>query len=208
MADIFELFRKIEKKKSSPTGPVEYIVAGLGNPGAEYINSRHNAGFAAVDFICKKYDAECTKAKFHALCGECEIGGRRVLLLKPQTYMNNSGIAVREASEFYKIPPEKLIVIYDDINFDPGRMRIREKGSDGGHNGMKSIIYHLSSDLFPRIRVGVGRKPSPETDLASWVLGDIKGEDREKYISALENVPSAVELIIKGAFQEAMGRFN
>lgn len=208
MADIFDLFRKIEKEKNPVAGVPEFIVAGLGNPGDAYARTRHNAGFAAVDFLCERYNTECRRAKFHALCGDAVIDGKRVLLLKPQTFMNNSGEALREAADFYKIPPEKTVVIYDDVNFDAGVMRIRERGSDGGHNGMKSIIYHLSSDNFPRIRLGVGKKPRADFDLADWVLGKIEGDERAALVSCIEKVPDAVSLIVNGKTQEAMGRFN
>lgn len=208
MADIFDLFRRIEKKKTESLGVPEYIVAGLGNPGREYLTTRHNAGFMSLDYVCKKYGAVCETLKFHSLTGVCRIGEKKVLLMKPQTFMNNSGIAIKEACDFYKIPPEKVIVIYDDINFEPGHMRIREKGSDGGHNGMKSIIYHLSADTFPRIRIGVGKKPHPEYDLADWVLGKLDGENLENAKKCFENVPDCVELMLEGKLQDAMGRYN
>ena len=208
MASIFDLFKKIEKSDSPKAGPCEYIIAGLGNPGKEYIRTRHNAGFMALDFICRDKSAECITSKFKSLTCETFIGGKKVLLMKPQTFMNNSGEAIGDASRFYKIPPEKIIVIYDDINFEPGILRIREKGSDGGHNGIKSIIYHLESDAFPRIRIGVGKKPRPDYDLVSWVLGEIKGEDLENLTGALENTAEICSLIISGKTQEAMGRFN
>ena len=208
MADIFDLFKKIEKKREGVTGTPEFMVVGLGNPGDKYAKTRHNVGFGAIEVLCKKYAVSCDRAKFHALCGEAVIDGKKVLLVMPQTFMNNSGEAVKAAADYYKIPPERIIVIYDDINFEPGVVRIREKGSDGGHNGMKSIISHLSSNNYPRIRVGVGKKPHPEYDLADWVLGEFKGEDREKLLSALDKVPDMVTLMVQGKFQEAMGRFN
>lgn len=208
MADIFELFEKIKKKKDAGAVPPGYIIAGLGNPGREYLRTRHNAGFMAVDHICKEASAECDTLKFHSLCTTVTDGDKKILVMKPQTFMNESGIAVGEAARFYKIPPENILVIYDDINFEPGVMRIREKGSAGGHNGMKSIIYHLESDAFPRIRIGVGKKPRPETDLASWVLGEIPKEGFDAFVECLEKVPEAARLIRNGKISDAMGRFN
>ena len=208
MASIFDLFKKIEKSDAPKGGPCEYIIAGLGNPGREYLKTRHNAGFMALDFICRDKGVECITSKFKSLTCETFTDGKKVLLMKPQTFMNNSGEAIGEASRFYKIPPEKIIVIYDDINFDPGVLRIREKGSDGGHNGIKSIIYHLESDAFPRIRVGVGKKPRPDYDLVRWVLGEIKGDDLEKLTGVFENIPEICSLIVSGKTQDAMGRYN
>ena len=208
MASIFDLFKKIEKKRESAGGPPEYIVAGLGNPGREYVYTRHNAGFAAADFINREYGAECTVSRFRALTSEITVEGKKVLLMKPTTYMNNSGIAVREAASYYKIPPEKIIVFCDDINFEPGKMRIRGSGSDGGHNGLRSIIEHLSSDAFPRIKIGVGKKPSPEYDLASWVLGRIPDEDMEKLKECLAASPEICRMIISGDISGAMSIYN
>ena len=207
MASIFDLFRKIEKK-SAVSGAPEYLVAGLGNPGRDYARTRHNVGFAAVDAVCEKYGVECRPLKFSAYGADVAIDGHRVLLIKPTTFMNNSGIAVREAASFYKIPPEKIIVFCDDVNFDPGKMRIREKGSDGGHNGLGSIIEHLSSDAFPRVKIGVGRKPSPETDLASWVLGNIPEEDLKEITKCIEAAPDICEKIVCGKIQDAMSVYN
>lgn len=208
MADIFDLFKKIEKKQDTAPKPVTYIVAGLGNPGDKYLKTRHNAGFMALDVICEKHDFKINKLKFKSLCGETDIDGVRVLFLKPQTFMNNSGEAVREAASFYKIPPENVIVIFDDISLEPGKIRIRKKGSDGGHNGIKSIIYHLNSDKFPRIKIGVGAKPHPEYDLADWVLGDIPSELRGIFTDALVSASEALELVIKGESDSAMAKFN
>ena len=207
MASIFDLFKRIEKKRE-PAGAPEYLVVGLGNPGSDYARTRHNVGFAAVDFICGKYGVECRPLKFSAYGASVTAGGRRVLLIKPTTFMNNSGRAVREASSFYKIPPEKIVVFCDDVKFDPGRMRIRERGSDGGHNGLKSIIECLSSDDFPRVKIGVGKKPSRETDLASWVLGNVPEEDLEKITKCIEAAPDVMEKIISGNIQDAMSVYN
>ncbi len=208
MADIFELFKKIEKKQDLAPQPVTYMVAGLGNPGDKYLKTRHNAGFMALDVIGEKHNFKINKLKFKSLCGEAVIGGVRVLFLKPQTFMNNSGEAVKEAASFYKIPPENIIVVFDDISLDPGKIRIRKKGSDGGHNGIKSIIYYLGSDKFPRIKIGVGAKPHPEYDLADWVLGEIPSELRETFTGALISASEALELVLKGDADSAMAKFN
>ena len=208
MADIFDLFKQIEKKTDNSPKPVSFIVAGLGNPGDKYLRTRHNAGFMALDVICEKYNFNINKLKFKALCGEADIGGARVLFLKPQTFMNNSGESIREAASFYKIPPENVIVIFDDISLDPGKIRIRKKGSDGGHNGLKSIIYHLNSDKFPRIKIGVGAKPHPDYDLADWVLGEIPAYLRETFTGSLISASEALEYLVKGEADAAMAKFN
>ncbi len=207
MSNIFDLFAKIEKEKNAPE-KIEYIVAGLGNPGKEYTFTRHNAGFLQIDYISQKLGVRIDRAKFKSLCGEAVVAGKRVLFLKPQTFMNNSGEAVREAAQFYKIPPENIIVFSDDISLEPGRMRIKRKGSDGGHNGLKSIIYHLSSDAFPRIKIGVGKKPHSDYDLAAWVLGKFSDEDKEKLMTVFENGHRSMELIISGDTERAMNLYN
>ncbi|MBQ7670232.1 MAG: aminoacyl-tRNA hydrolase [Clostridia bacterium] len=207
MASIFDLFKKIEKRRDDVSGPPEYLIAGLGNPGRDYVYTRHNAGFCAADFICKKYGVECTETKFKAFGTRCTIAGKNVLIIKPTTFMNLSGDAVRDASAFYKIPPEKIIVFCDDVNFDAGKMRIREKGSDGGHNGLKNIIERLSSDAFPRVRIGVGKKPE-EYDLADWVLGKIPEEDLIKMTKCFEAAPDICEKIISGNIGDAMSQYN
>ncbi len=208
MASIFDLFKKIEKKKRDTSGPPEYLAAGLGNPGRDYVYTRHNVGFSALDFICREYGVECTASKFKAYTAKTEIDGKCVLLMKPTTFMNNSGQAVRDAAAFYKIPPEKIIVFCDDVNFDPGKMRIREKGSDGGHNGLKSIIECLSDDSFARVRIGVGKKPAPDYDLASWVLGRIPEEDMKEIVKCLECAPDILKRFVNGNIQDAMGAYN
>ena len=208
MADIFELFKKIQKSPETHTEPISYIVAGLGNPGDKYAHTRHNAGFMALDVICEKYSFKIDRLKFKSQCGEAVISGKRVLFLKPQTFMNNSGEALREAAAFYKIPAENIIVLFDDISLRPGKIRIRKKGSDGGHNGIKSIIYHLNSDAFPRIKIGVGAKPHPDYDLADWVLGEISKDDRENFVVALKNAADALEVMLDGDTDRAMSRYN
>ena len=204
--DIFDLFRKIEKKED-PT-PVSAIIAGLGNPGAKYERTRHNVGFMAIDYIAKKNGVKIDRAKFSALITECKIGDKRVILMKPETFMNNSGVALSAASDFYKIPPERVIVIHDEISFDPGLFRIRRKGSAGGHNGLKSIIASLGSDAFPRIKVGVGQKPSPEYDLADFVLGNFSQQDLSKIEERFSDVEASVCPILDGKIDEAMNKYS
>ncbi len=206
MSNIFDLFKKIEKK--SNTGPVSFIIAGLGNPGREYEKTRHNAGFAAVDFIAEKYGVKIDRAKFHALVGELTIDGVRTLLMKPETFMNNSGTAIAEAAAFYKIPPERILVLHDEISFEPGLLRIRRRGSAGGHNGLKSIIAHIGSEEFPRIKIGVGKKPTPEYDLADWVLGKLTEDGAAKIKERLDDISEACRLIICGKTDDAMSRFS
>lgn len=204
---IFDIFKSIEKERE-PQGAVEYIVCGLGNPGTQYENTRHNAGFMAVDTIAEKLGAQVKKLKFKSLTADVNLGGKRCLLMKPTTFMNNSGEAVEEAMSFYKLPPEKLLVLYDDISLDVGRLRIRRKGSDGGHNGIKSIILHLNSDAFPRVKIGVGKKPHPDFNLADWVLSAFKKDEGEALESALAKAADAAELIVRDKTEEAMNRFN
>ena len=207
MADIFDLFKKIEKK-SEPQAPITHIVCGLGNPGDKYLKTRHNAGFIAIDYMCEKLGVRCERAKFKSLSAEATIGGKRMLLMKPQTFMNNSGEAVREAASFYKIPAENIIVLVDEIALAPGAMRVRAKGSAGSHNGLKSIIYHLEKDTFPRIRIGVGERPNPQYDLADWVLGNLSSADIEAMIPCLEATLDAIPLIADGKTDMAMSKCN
>ena len=206
MSNIFDLFKKIEKK--ADTTPVSFIIAGLGNPGAQYEKTRHNVGFVAIDYIADKLGVRIDRAKFHSLTAEAKIGEVRVLLMKPQTFMNNSGVAIGEAASFYKIPPERVLVLHDEISFDPGMLRIRRKGSAGGHNGLKSIIAHLSSEDFPRVKIGVGKKPTPEYDLADWVLGKLPKEDSELIDSKRESILDAARLIAEGKIDDAMQRYS
>lgn len=207
MADIFDLFKKIETTKMSDGAP-EYIVVGLGNPGAKYEHTRHNAGFNAVDSIASKCGVDIKTLKFKALTTIATIGSHRVLLMKPQTFMNLSGEAVGEAASYYDIPAQRIIVLSDDICMEPGKVRIRRSGSAGGHNGLANIILHLAGDEFPRIKLGVGKKPSPEYDLAAWVLGKMPESDTEALASRFEDVYDAVALIIDGKIDDAMGSFN
>lgn len=204
MADIFELFRKIES--SSQKGgnmPVSWLIVGLGNPGMEYAGTRHNAGFMAIDAFMSAYHFPLDRAKFHALTGECVLAGQRVIFMKPQTYMNNSGTAVAEAARFYKIAPEHILVFSDDVSLAPGRLRVRAKGSSGGQKGLKSIIEHLGSDAFPRIKIGVGEKPSPDYDLADWVLGKFPIADRAAVDERMKDLIAGTEAILKNDFDLA-----
>ncbi len=207
MANIFDLFKKIESS-SAHTGKLTHIIAGLGNIGAEYERTRHNAGFMAIDALAKSVGCEIKAAKFHALTAEANIGEHRVLLMKPTTYMNNSGIAIAEAASFYKIAPENIIVLHDEISFDVGVIRIRRRGSAGGHNGLKSIIAHLSSEEFPRIKIGVGKKPSPEYDLVSFVLGKFPDSELKLLSAENESVIAALRLMLDGKIEDAMSKYS
>ena len=204
MADIFDLFKKISKDSGSSVTPVEYIVVGLGNPGIQYAITRHNAGFILIDEIAAKYSVRVDRAKYKALTAEATICGKRVLLMKPQTFMNLSGEAVGEAARFYKIDPSKIIVLSDDISLDVGKLRVRRKGSAGGHNGLKSINEHIGSDEYPRIKIGVGQKPHPDYDLAAWVLSNFSSEEQKSLVGLRDIVASGVEKIIQGDVDGAM----
>lgn len=196
------------KKDSLSPSAYEYMIVGLGNPGKKYEFTRHNTGFLCVDLYAEQHGFKIDRLKFKSLIGETKIDGKRCLFIKPQTFMNLSGEAVRDAAAFYKIPPERIIVIFDDISLDVGKMRIRRKGSDGGHNGIKSIIYQLSSDLFPRIKIGIGAKPHPDYDLADWVLTPFSKEDLKVLREVCENAGEAIELMVTGKIEEAMSRFS
>lgn len=196
------------KKTAAQGGAVEYIVAGLGNPGRQYENTRHNAGFIALDKLADKYNCNVSKMKYKALIGDCTIAEKRTLLMKPQTFMNLSGEAVVQAMSFYKIPPENVIVLFDDISLDVGRMRIRRKGSDGGQKGMRSIIELSGSSLFPRVKIGIGEKPNPNWQLADWVLSRFTAAEREALDKVTDNACGAVEYIIAGNIDKAMADFN
>ncbi len=205
MSNIFDLFKRIERKEVS--APISHIVVGLGNPGREYERTRHNVGFIALDYIATRLGVRVDRARFKALTAEARIADKRVLLMKPTTYMNNSGEAIYEAASFYKIPAQNIIVIHDEISFDPGLFRIRRKGSAGGHNGLKSIISRLGED-FPRLKIGVGKKPSADYDLADFVLGVMPKADSEAIEKRLEDIYSSVELILSGKINEAMNKFS
>lgn len=187
---------------------VEYIIVGLGNPDKKYENTRHNTGWMALDHIAEKYGCNVNRVKYKSFVGECVVGSTKVLMMKPTTYMNNSGQAVVEAMNFYKIPPEKVIVLFDDISLDVGKMRIRLKGSDGGQKGMRSIIYLSGNDNFPRIKFGIGAKPSPNWDLADWVLSKFTDDEMKMLTKMFDNAASAVKLIIDGDISRAMNMYN
>jgi PTH1 family peptidyl-tRNA hydrolase len=206
---IADIFKKLESERThAPQGAVEYIICGLGNPGTQYEGTRHNIGFMTIDTLCDKYKLDCKKLRFKSLTCDAMISGKRCLIMKPTTFMNNSGEAVTEAMSFYKIPPERTIIVFDDISLEPGKLRIRRKGSDGGHNGIKSIIYLSGSDMFPRIKMGVGAKPHPDYNLADWVLGHFKKEQAEALETAMDNAVSSIELMVGGKMNEAMNKFN
>ncbi|HWP79922.1 MAG TPA: aminoacyl-tRNA hydrolase [Candidatus Acidoferrum sp.] len=186
----------------------KYLIVGLGNPGREYRLTRHNVGFMAVDYLAQTAKADIRKLKFHALTGNAVIAGVPVLLMMPQTFMNLSGEAVGEAARFYKLPPERVIVIFDDADLPLGTLRVREKGSSGGHNGIKSIIAHLGSEEFPRVKIGIGPKPHPEMELADFVLQAFTAADQKVLFDRFSRVAEGVELILKGDVRLAQSRIN
>ena len=188
--------------------PVSWLVVGLGNPGGQYENTRHNAGFLTADELARRGRFAIQRLKFKALTAAVEISGQGVLMMKPTTFMNLSGEAVGEAARFYKIPPDHVLVISDDVSLPLGKLRIRTGGSAGGHNGLKSIIQHLGADQFPRVKVGVGEKPHPDYDMADWVLGKFQGEDKKVMDEAVKRAADAVECYLKDGPQKAMNRFN
>lgn len=198
----------LNRKKQFNGSSYDYIIAGLGNPGAKYEMTRHNAGFLAMDLLAIEEGFDIKKLKHHSLVSDVTIGGKRCLVMKPQTMMNNSGEAIGEAAKFYKIPSENIIIVYDDISLDVGQTRIRRKGSAGGHNGIKSIIAHLGTECFPRVKVGVGKKPNPEYDLVSWVLGKFPKEQEADLKSALENTAMAIRLMVNDEIDKAMNLYN
>lgn len=195
-------------KKKFSNNSIEFLVVGLGNPDRKYENTRHNSGYIMLDYIANTLSARVNRVKFKSTVGEANINGHRVLLMKPSTYMNNSGQAVVEAMNFYKIPAENVIILLDDINLDVGKMRIRAKGSDGGQNGMKNIIYLSGKDTFPRVKIGIGKKPNPEYDLAAWVLSRFTKDELKTLEKVAENTYEAVKLTLDGKISEAMNRYN
>lgn len=190
------------------SGGASWLLVCLGNPGEKYENTRHNVGYMVADEIGERCRSPIQKLRFKALTDVVTISGQKVLVMKPVTYMNLSGEAVRPAADFYKIPPDHVLVISDDTALAPGRLRIRRGGSAGGHNGLKSIIQHLGTDQFPRIRVGVGEKPHPDYDLADWVLGKFTGEDKKAMDAAVKRAADAVECLLAEGPDRAMNRFN
>lgn len=185
-----------------------WMLVGLGNPGSKYVRSRHNVGFRAVDALCERLRCRCNRLRLKALTGFCELGGQKVLLVKPMTYMNLSGQAVRPLADYYKIPPEHILVIFDDVSLPVGKLRVRPDGSAGGHNGVKSLIAELGTQDFPRIKVGVGEKPHPDYDLADWVLSSFSAQEEKALAPTIERALLAAETVIAEGTTQAMNRFN
>lgn len=203
------MFEKWKTKRSpSPSGAPEFLIVGLGNPGPKYEFTRHNAGFLCIDLLAQQLGVRIDRIKFKSVVADVAIEGRRCILMKPQTFMNNSGEAVRDAANFYKIPPEHIIILFDDISLPPGKLRIRRKGSDGGHNGIKSILYLLGSDQFPRVKLGVGTKPHPDYDLADWVLSTFQKDEFPLMKEAMEKACEAVPLLVREETDRAMNLYN
>lgn len=193
--------------RDNAPGGAGWLIAGLGNPGPKYDLTRHNAGFMVVDALAERFGCDMRRVKFKGLYGKCKIAGEDAVLLKPSTFMNLSGQSVTEAMNLFHIPPERVLLVFDDISLDVGRMRIRLKGSDGGHNGVKNIIYLSGSDRFPRVKIGVGHKPEG-WDLANWVLSRFSGDEQKLLDAVAKNAGDAVELILSGQPDKAMNRFN
>ena len=189
-------------------GGISWLIVFLGNPGPRYEMTRHNAGFMAADAMAREKNLSINKSRFKALTATCDVGGESVLLMKPQTFMNLSGDAVSQAVKFYKIPPEHVIVVSDEISLPIGKLRIRTKGSAGGHNGLKDIIAKLGTDAFPRIRIGVGAPPHPDYDMADWVLSSFKNQEAEDMLAAAERAAQAAQCYITQGAERAMNRFN
>ena len=187
---------------------VEYLIVGLGNPDSKYAETRHNVGFMAIDKLGEKCGCRFEKMKFEAIFGKCTVAGKQCLLCKPQTYMNNSGRAVRDIAAFYKVPTDRIIVVADDISLPVGKLRIRRSGSAGGHNGLKDIIALCGGEGFARVKVGVGEKPHPDYDMADWVLGHFVGEDKKAIDKSVKRAADAIECIIKEGIEKGMNKFN
>lgn len=185
-----------------------WLIVGLGNPGTKYAHTRHNCGFRALDILAEKLGCKVDKGKFQGLYGQTTHNGKKLYLLKPQTYMNSSGTSVLQLSAYFNIPPQRIIVMFDDISLEPGRLRIRKDGSAGGHNGIKSIISQLGSQEFPRVKIGVGAKPIADQDLADWVLSGFSAAEEKVLDSALKDACDAALSIIDHGIQEAANRFN
>lgn len=185
-----------------------WLIVGLGNPGREYERSRHNCGFRALDLLAESLNCKVDKLKFQGLYTQVSYNGKKLFLLKPQTYMNLSGRSVLQLSAYFNIPPQRIIVMFDDISLAPGRLRVRAEGSAGGHNGIKSIIQELGSQEFPRVKIGVGAKPSPDYDLADWVLSSFSAIEEKALAPALKNAGAAALAIIDHGVPEAANRFN
>lgn len=194
--------------KHKQTGPIDFLIVGLGNPGKKYAGTRHNAGFAAIEAIAAKFEVNINKVKFKSLCREARIGDKRVLLLMPQTYMNLSGDAVFEAVRFYKLEPKQILVLFDDASLPVGTVRIRQKGSDGGQKGVRSIISQLGSDDFLRIKIGIGQKPHPDSDMASWVLSRFTKQETDVILNAVNKAAEATCMIVQGDIDGAMNKYS
>jgi PTH1 family peptidyl-tRNA hydrolase len=191
-----------------PSG-VEWLIVGLGNPGTQYAKTRHNMGFLTMDLLAERLKVKIDRIKFKAVIGQAEFGGARCLLMKPQTYMNLSGEAVHEAAQFYKISPEHILVLYDDVSLPVGKIRVRPSGSAGGHNGIKNIIAHLGTDVFPRVKIGTGQPGDPEHDMIAWVIGEPSQQEKKLLLDAFDRTIGAAECIVAhNGCQEAMNRFN
>ena len=190
------------------SGGASWLLVCLGNPGDQYENTRHNVGFMVADELAERHNIPVQRLKFRALTNTITVGDQKLLLMKPVTYMNLSGEAVHEAAAFYKIPPEHILVISDEVSLAPGKIRVRRSGSAGGHNGLKNIIAHLGTDQFPRIRLGVGQKPHPDYDMADWVLGKFQGEDKKAVESAVKRAADAAECLIREGVDKAMNQYN
>ena len=195
-------------KKKNEESIYSLILVGLGNPGTEYDHTRHNAGFDVVDAFCEKHDIALNKNKFKGIFGEGTVKGERVLVLKPQTYMNLSGESVSAVMKFYKIPVSSLLVVSDDVTLAPGKMRIRKNGSAGGQKGLKNIIEQLGTEDFARLKMGVGDRPDRTTDIANWVLGRMSEEDRKLFDTARDNAVKAIETFLRDGADAAMNRYN
>ena len=185
-----------------------WLIVGLGNPGKEYANTRHNCGFCAIDALADSLGCKVNKAKFQGLFGQVTYKGIKLFLLKPQTYMNLSGRSILQMSAYYNIPPERIVVLFDDISLEPGRLRVRADGSAGGHNGIKSIIQELGSQNFPRVKIGVGAKPNPEQDLADWVLSGFTASEKKAVDAAIPHAGNAALCVVEHGVYEAANRYN
>ena len=187
---------------------IEWLIVGLGNPGREYARTRHNVGWRTLELLARQAGVKIDRARFRGLTASCTLAGKRVLLLKPETYMNSSGEAVQLAAMFYKIPIDRILVVSDDVSLPLGKIRVRAEGSAGGHNGLKSIIAHLGSQDFPRVKLGVGEKPHPDYDLADWVLSSFTPAEEKEIAPAIEKAAAAVEELLKNGPQMAASKFN
>lgn len=206
MSSLTELFKKI--RPDSVGSPVEFLIVGLGNPGSKYENTRHNAGFCALDILANDLETSCDRLKFNGKMVKTDIDQTGCILLKPQTFMNDSGRAVEQAREYYRLSPSQIIVFSDDISLDPGKIRIKRKGSHGGHNGLKDITEAIGSEAFMRIKIGVGKKPRPDYDLVKWVLGKFSESEKRAVDSACKSAAEAAKLLVKGEIDKAMNLFN